>query len=518
MRDLAHALGPGQGQVMDILPSLLLVFGALPLAWKAVVTNPPALSMADWIWDSTRPDLVFSKSLTAYVAYNINPSGTISITLPVPQPPVLSVCEPAHVWEWDASRPWHPASKRKHLASRAALYFGGKWGSLPVDHTVWGIGEKPAHEYIVRDAAERLCLLRQTRDRYSRLVPGTPLKPRIWEDDWEATTPAFGLRAIERRWLLSAESVNPAQQQPHLGPGETQYAHHTVANWMLPSPPRPPPRERGAGAPPLPRAPSAQGSFSTHPSFDTVDALAIPDNCPPAPWKRVWIQIQGVLQDRDQRGLAWRVLHGSVFCGAFRGYINNRIPYSDRCCPRPCCSNQPETLTHMFLTCPVAARVIRWVCDLWPAVTGGSRPVASAAVFLADDSRVWDPGTALRDLWTRIRLATLYNIWTAAQQRRRGVINNSASIVAKIIFNLRGSIYRDWQRTQEDVRMHATILSDWLRGRDPVISIAFFQDLWGPSGGLYTLIPPALPAGRPSMQIRLSCTVPIAVPLGGEHF
>ena len=242
------------------------------------------------------------------------------------------------------------------------------------------------------------------------------------------------------------------------------------------------------------------------------------DNCPPAPWKRVWIQIQGVLQDRDQRGLAWRVLHGSVFCGAFRGYINNRIPYSDRCCPRPCCSNQPETLTHMFLTCPVAARVIRWVCDLWPAVTGGSRPVASAAVFLADDSRVWDPGTALRDLWTRIRLATLYNIWTAAQQRRRGVINNSASIVAKIIFNLRGSIYRDWQRTQEDVRMHATILSDWLRGRDPVISIAFFQDLWGPSGGLYTLIPPALPAGRPSMQIRLSCTVPIAVPLGGEHF
>ena len=128
---------------------------------------------------------------------------------------------------------------------------------------------------------------------------------------------------------------------------------------------------------------------------------------------------------------------------------------------------------------------------------------ASAAVFLGGDYRVWDPGTSHTELWTRLRLATLHAIWGAARQRRKGVVSLSSAIAVKIVFGLRRSMWRDWQRTQEDIRLHTSMLSDWLRGRDPCISVEQFQALWGPSGGLYSLIPPVLPLGRPTLQVGI---------------
>ena len=77
---------------------------------------------------------------------------------------------------------------------------------------------------------------------------------------------------------------------------------------------------------------------------------------------------------------------------------------------------------------------------------------------------------------------------------------------------------RDFQRAKEDVRFHTTILSDWLRGRDPTISVEFFQSLWGPTGGLYSLTPAANNHPVPTLSILLSCTNPVPVPGGGEHF
>lgn len=233
--------------------------------------------------------------------------------------------------------------------------------------------------------------------------------------------------------------------------------------------------------------------------------------------RRVSTYLRGLLSDRKHVALAWRILHGCLFCGAFRGRIRPTLPLSDRCCPRPCCSDTPETLTHLFLTCPVSSRVISWVCDFWVAVTRGSPPLATAAVFLADDQHIWDPGTSFRDLWTRIRLNTLYAIWVAANRRRGGVVSNPASIVARIIFSLRGSMSRDFLRTHEDIRLHAGVLSDWLRGRDSAISLDHFQSLWGPPGVNYILLPSAIPNQPPSLQILLSCTHPIPVPQGGEN-
>ena len=76
---------------------------------------------------------------------------------------------------------------------------------------------------------------------------------------------------------------------------------------------------------------------------------------------------------------------------------------------------------------------------------------------------------------------------------------------------------RDSLRTKEDIRFHAHILSDWLRGRDPVMDLDQFRALWGPPGGLYVLVPsPGQTA--PKIELRLNCAVPVPVPPGGETY
>ena len=53
-------------------------------------------------------------------------------------------------------------------------------------------------------------------------------------------------------------------------------------------------------------------------------------------------------------------------------------------CPFSCCigPGQPQTISQLFITCPVAATVTDWLCRLWQAMTG-YLPVVSAASLLA---------------------------------------------------------------------------------------------------------------------------------------
>ena len=454
-----------------------------------------------------------------FTAYRIQHSGALSVISPAPSAPLFSHCVSAFVFEWDASRPYHPSSIRKAQPAQKAWYFVGRWSSLPLDPSSWGLGKEPSHQHIVREAAKRLILIRAITQTTPLLTLGTPLRPRIWEDDWNSPgTPVCGLRCVESRWEAAAEGAL-SQPQPRIrSRAEMQGGDPEVeAVWMRPSSgPRLHWGQRTANAPPPP--PARPGRPVPSPISDTLDLLASPAHNPPVPWMRVWIRTQGLLTDRRHRALAWRILHGAVFCGAFKGYINKNLPRADLCCPRPCCSSIPETLTHLFLTCPVPARVITWVCDLWVAIIGGgSRPIPSAAVFLADDTQVWDPGTQHADLWNTLRLTTLYHIWAAACQRRKGVISNPASVVASIVYSLRARMSRDYHRTVEDIRMHASILSDWLRGRDPCISLDHFKTLWGPPGGLYLLDDSDDNNPLPIFRILLSCTTPIPVPRGGEN-
>ena len=49
-------------------------------------------------------------------------------------------------------------------------------------------------------------------------------------------------------------------------------------------------------------------------------------------------------------------------------------------CPFSCCisPSQPQTISHLFLTCPVAATVTDWLCRLWQAPSVISRPISDS--------------------------------------------------------------------------------------------------------------------------------------------
>ncbi|KAL3162710.1 hypothetical protein ABBQ38_008751 [Trebouxia sp. C0009 RCD-2024] len=105
---------------------------------------------------------------------------------------------------------------------------------------------------------------------------------------------------------------------------------------------------------------------------DTVDVLAPPGSHPQlSEWRRVWELASAAYFNRQHRVLWWRILHGCVMCGAFNAYIG-RATVEQACCPYACCSSpaQPQTISHMFLECPMAATVISWLCRLWQAMTG----------------------------------------------------------------------------------------------------------------------------------------------------
>ena len=83
--------------------------------------------------------------------------------------------------------------------------------------------------------------------------------------------------------------------------------------------------------------------------------------------------------------------------------------------------HSPETLSHMFLECPVASALWQWVAQVWAAFSGRDPPPQTAQVLMADDQSQWRPGTALQLVWTQIRIAFLSVIRDGSIQRRQGM-------------------------------------------------------------------------------------------------
>ena len=103
-------------------------------------------------------------------------------------------------------------------------------------------------------------------------------------------------------------------------------------------------------------------------------------------------------------------------CGAFSAYIGRATP-QQACCPFACCCTptQPQTVSHMFLECPVAATVVSWLCRLWQAMTGHTPDASVASILVASTQDGHCASNALLQTWHRLRLAVLHSIWTAAR-------------------------------------------------------------------------------------------------------
>ncbi len=83
------------------------------------------------------------------------------------------------------------------------------------------------------------------------------------------------------------------------------------------------------------------------------------------------------------------------------------------CCSATACAGdealegaQLESLSHLFVHCPVVRPAVAWLRGVWAMHVAGRVPPLDARVLLAGDHTVWDPGggEAGAELWTHLRL------------------------------------------------------------------------------------------------------------------
>eukprot|EP00775_Hariotina_reticulata_P014962 gene14962-biopygen69 len=154
------------------------------------------------------------------------------------------------------------------------------------------------------------------------------------------------------------------------------------ANWMRESPTRLLPRQRVqqaaavAAALTLQRQQQQQLIF-TEPAFnDLADPLTGSDTHPAIDdldfrpvWKRAWSK----RMPRHLRYFTWRLLHAALPVGAARVKFiraGNVEQLKQQCCQHPTCQAlqpQPplETLSHVFVQCPVAQQAWCWWQAMW---------------------------------------------------------------------------------------------------------------------------------------------------------
>lgn len=518
--DLGRDLGCPQGLIDQVQ-------GCLHPSWLAALSAPAGPHLGDFT-HPLHPGLLFTSAVDEntvqqlWSASRIGGNGRLSELLYCPRFSRDALI-PALTMTWDTSRPWRPRTGRQIEAppDEGRYFLGGESGGA-FEPALWGLAARPAHEFVVREAADRLTCLAALQAGVTG-APGHPARPAIWEGD---TTPGrYGSRTLattEQGWvrtITAALAAPAASSRPSARPREeVEYG----ASWMTASGhSRQHWRDRQADAPPPP-VPALQVTIRP----DTHDPTSLPDHLPAPPWANVWARLHDLALDRSHRLLAWQLLHGTLRCGAYRAVLDIRrgVPQAAEAiretaaCPRPGCQGAHETVSHMLFTCPTAVRVWEWVLATWGAVTDLPPPPLSLPLLLADDQRQWKPPRPLQALWTQLRLCTIHSLHDQAVRRRRGQINNAPSVAARIVGTLRAAILRDWSRVTAEGGLQGlaagVCCSTWLRGRHPLLTQPDFLRLWGHRAILARLHVGGL-GGNPRLSVRLSVRFPVPIPMGG---
>ena len=419
---------------------------------------------------------------------------------------------PRLVIDWDSSRPWRPG-----IRSCTALqqpYLLGPPAVSTLDPSMWGMGRRPCHHLVVREAANRLTLLQAAQhDQLSQ--PAAAFVPPFWRQD------ARGLRAMEARWLdrlssLGGTGASDTEHTPRRRSATDAFGvdYSVAAPWMSLSPSSRPHwrvrrQEHEADPDPRPVPPPLEAD-------DTTDWAAPRPGAHP-PWAAVWSRVHHLGLDRQHRFVAWQILHAVLPCGASRFYsaaaretpADIEVLVRDSNCPHCLPTAVPETLTHMLSECPTAAAVWRWAARLFAALSGADPPSLTVGLLLADDQTDWQPPGALQTVWTQLRLATLTAIRDGSSRRRRGQPASAISMAASVAHSMRTAIHRDWQRVTADSPGQLTAgicCSSWLRGRQPFMPLDEFRRTWAHSDSWCTV---QTVASRPTLTVHLGASRPV---------
>ena len=156
---------------------------------------------------------------------------------------------------------------------------------------------------------------------------------------------------------------------------------------------------------------------------------------------------------------------------------------------------------------------------LWQAMTGYLPVVSVAGLLAADTSSEQLPSDVLQT-WHRLRLAVLHSIWTASQiaqasqpaqpsdtsepdailasspSSQQASLSSSTSRHGHLARQLalktvKAMIHNDWTKCNDKIKQISGVCSNWLRGKDPSMTLAAFKSLWCHSGILASVTSPS---------------------------
>ena len=566
LRDLRTAL-QAQPPPADLLPILAL----LPPAWQGAVQRPqpprPAYySSADGSFVSSTLNFVDPSCRLRAVL----PDGRLSRD-PLQHPPtpaslsaltwypchVIRVARPVDLMSLQERRSYleqiRLGAPREAIVVAIEHYFVGRWDQLDISPSMWAVGVgRPIFHFVVRLAALRARRIRAAAV-VSGFMPGRAIFPKAWQSMAGA---ADGIVGVEQRWVdtvVSRAGPSVTVDPGDAGPSDPAVALAARRRRQFASGWAPPPwlrlgprldadppaiavvaasdlledsiarrvRRRHSGAAvaqPLP--PPGTLAPPPGPPPDHVDVADPPIGQSGGAAKLVWCRLMLKYLPREACALAWRLLHVSLSTGVFWAYTTGRSIAHATCSSMSCGAGAPETIQHLFLTCPDVAPAADWLLRLWAAIVGPTAPPppCSAAVLLADDHRIWQPtgGEHGYNLWTALRLSWLSAVWALRCKRRADPASfpvTAIGIVEATVAGVCCMIRRDYTRTISDVRTLTPSPTDWFRGRDtPSLSTEDFISRWGLNGVLCSLTPTTTTTAGGHLLLHFTAHHPVSLP------
>ena len=208
--DLGRGLGCPQGLIDQVQ-------GCLHPSWLAALSAPAGPHLGDFT-HPLHPGLLFTSAVDEntvqqlWSASRMGGNGRLSELLYCPRFSRDALI-PALTMTWDTSRPWRPRTGRQIEAPPDdGRYFLGEESGSAFEPVLWGLAARPAHEFVVREAADRLTCLAALQAGVTG-APGHPARPAIWEGD---TTPGrYGSRTLattDQGWVrtITAALAAPA--------------------------------------------------------------------------------------------------------------------------------------------------------------------------------------------------------------------------------------------------------------------------------------------------------------------
>jgi len=247
-----------------------------------------------------------------------------------------------------------------------------------------------------------------------------------------------------------------------------------------------------------------------------VGALAGRSGRPP--WRKAYELLQLRRLDRLTRHFGWRLVHGALRCNAaavsWCKLASLPAMRAAVCCSAAACAAVPqlETLSHVFMHCPVVRPALEWLRQLWSRLVPGDDVPLDARVLLAGDHTVWAPGGGNdgAELWAHLRLLFCRAVWHLRCRRADDgqQVFTAAAVVALTAAWVERAVRLDWLRVSIDLTGASTTLPSWcIIYQRFELSQAEFAQRWCLGGAVLATV-----SGDAAGSQSLCVHVPTAIP------